>query len=48
MGLPAVLGGLLVVHGGGLLATSREYGAAVMALGALALAGGLSRARRAT
>src|SRR4029079_9793813 len=30
MGVPAVLGGLLVVHGGGLVATSREYGAAVM------------------
>ena len=47
MGLPAVLGGLRVVHGGGLLATSREYGAAVMALAALALVGGLARARRA-
>jgi hypothetical protein len=48
MGLPAVLGGLRVVHGGGLLATSREYGAGVMLLGALALAGGLTRARRAS
>jgi len=47
MGVPAVLGGLLVVHGGGLVATSREYGAAVMALAALALAGGLARVRRA-
>jgi len=46
MGVPAVLGGLRVVHGHGLLATSREYGEAVMVLGALALAGGLSRARR--
>jgi len=46
MGVPAVLGGLRVVHGGGLFATSREYGAAVMALAALALAGGLVRARR--
>jgi MFS family permease len=45
MGVPAVLGGLRVVHGGGLIATSREYGAAVMALAALALAGGLARAR---
>jgi MFS family permease len=46
MGLPAVLGGLRVVHGGGLVATSREYGAAVMGLAALALAGGLARLRR--
>jgi MFS family permease len=46
MGVPAVLGGLRVVHGGGLLATSREYGATVMALAALALAGGLARLRR--
>jgi hypothetical protein len=43
MGLPAVLGGLRVVHGGGLLATCHEYGAAVMGLAALALAGGLAR-----
>jgi len=46
MGVPAVLGGLRVVHGGGLVKTSREYGAAVMALAALALAGGLARLRR--
>ncbi|MEU3463450.1 MFS transporter [Streptomyces sp. NPDC006733] len=39
MGLPAVIGGYLVVHGGGLLTTTREYGIAVMVLGALALAG---------
>ena len=38
MGLPAVIGGWLVVHGGGLMATSREYGAAVIVL-ALALLG---------
>lgn len=44
MGLPAVLGGLRVVHGGGLLTTAREYGAAVMLLAALALVG--TRARR--
>jgi hypothetical protein len=31
-----------VVHGGGLLATSREYGIAVITLAALALAGGLA------
>ncbi|HTA21680.1 MAG TPA: MFS transporter, partial [Polyangia bacterium] len=39
MGLPAVLGGLRVVHGGGLLTTAREYGAAVMLLAAVALVG---------
>lgn len=39
MGLPAVIGGFLVVHGGGLLPTTREYGIAVMTLGALALLG---------
>jgi MFS family permease len=43
MGAPAVLGGLLVVHGGGLLPTAREYGAAVMALAGLALLGTLLR-----
>ncbi len=37
MGLPAVIGGVLVVHGGGLLTTGREYGAAVIALAVLAL-----------
>jgi hypothetical protein len=46
MGLPAVLGGLRVMHGGGLLATSHEYGAAVMILAALALAGGLTASGR--
>ena len=39
MGVPAVLGGLLVVHGGGLLDTAREYGAAVIVLAVAALAG---------
>jgi len=43
MGLPAVLGGLRVVHGGGVLTTAREYGAAVTALAALALIGTLLR-----
>ncbi|MDF9811075.1 MFS transporter [Streptomyces sp. SPB162] len=47
MGLPAVIGGYLVVHGGGLLTTTREYGIAVMALGALALLG-LAVPRRGT
>jgi heme A synthase len=46
MGVPAVIGGILVVHGGGLLTTSREYGAAVMVLAALALAGGRARPSR--
>jgi len=43
MGLPAVLGGIRVVHGDGVLATAHEYGIAVMALAALALFGGLVR-----
>jgi hypothetical protein len=42
MGLPAVIAGLLVVYGGGISATAHEYGAAVMALAALALIGVLS------
>lgn len=43
MGLPAVLGGLRVVHGGGLLATAHEFGLAVMVLAAIALLGTLAR-----
>ncbi len=43
MGLPAVIGGIRVVHGGGLLGTAREFGLAVIALGAVALAGTLLR-----
>lgn len=43
MGLPAVLGGLRAVHGGGVLTTAREYGVAVMALAGLALIGALLR-----
>jgi MFS family permease len=39
MGLPAVIGGLLVVESGGLLVTAREYGIAVILLAAVALAG---------
>lgn len=39
MGLPAVLAGYLVVDGGGVLATAREYGAVVILLAALALVG---------
>ena len=45
MGLPAVVGGFLVVHGGGLLSTTYEYGVAVMALAALAFLGLLTTNR---
>ncbi len=38
MGLPAVLAGILVVHGGGLVETAYQYGFAVIALALLALA----------
>jgi MFS family permease len=37
LGLPAVIAGFLVVHGGGLISTAREYSIAVMVLSALAL-----------
>ena len=43
MGAPAVLAGLGVVHGGGLLVTAREYGLAVIALAGAALLGTLLR-----
>jgi MFS family permease len=39
MGAPAVVAGFLVVHGGGVLVTAREYGAFVMSLAAVALVG---------
>ena len=39
MGLPAVIGGVLVVESGGLLVTAREYGIAVIVLAAVALVG---------
>jgi MFS family permease len=39
MGLPAILAGVLVVHGGGVMSTAREYGAALMLLAALAALG---------
>jgi predicted MFS family arabinose efflux permease len=39
LGVPAVLAGFGVVHGGGLIDTARYYGAAVVALAAVALAG---------
>ncbi|MGW7243011.1 MFS transporter [Streptomyces sp. NPDC054804] len=38
MGVPSVVAGTLVVHGGGLVPTSEEYGAVVIALALLALA----------
>jgi predicted MFS family arabinose efflux permease len=39
LGVPAVVAGFGVVHGGGLIDTTRYYGAAVVALAALALLG---------
>jgi MFS family permease len=39
LGVPAVLAGFGVVHGGGLISTTRYYGAAVIVLAALALFG---------
>jgi sugar phosphate permease len=39
LGVPAVLAGFGVVHGGGLIDTARYYGAAVIALATLALLG---------
>ncbi|MET9015878.1 MFS transporter [Streptomyces olivaceoviridis] len=37
LGVPAVIGGVLVMHGGGLVRTSREYGIAVIVLALAAL-----------
>ncbi|MFY9932783.1 MAG: MFS transporter [Streptosporangiaceae bacterium] len=49
LGVPAVAAGFLVVHGGGLIVTTRYYGVAVILLAAVALAGLLStRPARAT
>jgi MFS family permease len=45
LGVPAVAAGFLVVHGGGLIETTRYYGGAVILLAALALAGLLSSRR---
>jgi predicted MFS family arabinose efflux permease len=39
LGVPAVVAGFGVVHGGGLISTTRYYGAAVIALAVLALVG---------
>jgi MFS family permease len=46
LGLPAILGGLRVVHGGGVFTTAREYGICVMVLAAIALVGTLVRRER--
>jgi hypothetical protein len=43
MGVPAVLGGIRVVHGGGIVGTAYEYGAVVIALAVTALAGSFVR-----
>jgi MFS family permease len=48
MGLPAVVAGFRVVHGGGLLATTNEYGLVGITLAALALVGTLARRPAAT
>jgi MFS family permease len=51
MGVPAVLAGYLVVHGGGLNATAEQYGVAVIVLAAVAalvLAGRARKPREAT
>jgi MFS family permease len=45
MGIPAVLGGIRVVHGGGLVGTAYEYGAVVIVLAAVSFAGSLLRRR---
>ncbi len=45
MGLPVVLGGLRVVHGGGVITTATEYGLGVMMLAALALVGTIAGSR---
>jgi predicted MFS family arabinose efflux permease len=45
MGLPAVIAGVLLVHEGDLVSTTVQFGVAVMALAALALAGALRPAR---
>jgi MFS family permease len=47
MGVPAVIAGVLVVHGGGLVQTSREYGITVIVLALAALVGLVRSGRRA-
>jgi predicted MFS family arabinose efflux permease len=46
LGVPAVIGGVLVVHAGGLLTTAREYGIAVMVLASIALVGLVQQRQR--
>ncbi|MFD7389544.1 MFS transporter [Streptomyces sp. NPDC059852] len=46
LGIPAVIAGVLVVHGGGLITTSKEYSIALMVLALAALAGLLRSGRR--
>jgi MFS family permease len=46
LGLPGVIAGYVVVHGGGLLTSAREYAVAVMLLAALAIVGLVRRPRR--
>jgi MFS family permease len=41
MGLPAIVAGFVISHGGALLATAQSFGAVVIALSALALVGTL-------
>jgi hypothetical protein len=45
MGVPAVLAGLRVVHGGGILLTAREYGVVVIVLASVAAVGAVLRRR---
>ena len=47
MGVPAVIAGFLVVHGGGVLDTTRDYGLTVMVLALAALLGLIRRPMRA-
>lgn len=47
MGVPSVVAGVLVVHGGGLIVTARDYTVFVLVLSAAALAG-LSAVKRST
>ena len=46
LGLPGVLAGYVVVHGGGLLTSAREYAVAVMVLAIVAMLGLARRPRR--
>ncbi|MFC8779232.1 MFS transporter [Streptomyces nigra] len=46
LGLPAIIAGVLVVHGGGLIVTSREYSITLIVLALVALAGLLRNGRR--